>query len=44
VKQTVDHVKGGYFRISPLVGQVRQQIRQRKDIADVLFKLAQLAA
>jgi hypothetical protein len=44
VKQTVDYVEGGNFGVSPLVGQVRQQIRQSKDIADILFELAEFAA
>jgi hypothetical protein len=40
VKQAVDYVEGGNFRISPLVGQVRQLIRH----ADILFELAEFAA
>ncbi len=44
VKQAVDYVEGGNFGISPLVGQVGQQIRQSKNIAGILFELAEFAA
>jgi hypothetical protein len=44
VKQAVDYVEGGNFGVSPLVGQVRQQIWQSKNIADILFELAEFAA
>ena len=44
VKQAVDYVEGGNSWVSPLVSQVGQQIRESKDIADVLFELAKFAA
>jgi hypothetical protein len=44
VKQTVDHVEGGNFGSASLVGEAGQQIRQSKDMADVLFELAEFAA
>jgi hypothetical protein len=44
VKQAVDYVEGGNFGVSPLVGQVGQQIRQSKNIAGILFELAEFAA
>jgi len=37
-------IEGGNFGISPLVGQVGQQIRQSKNIAGILFELAEFAA
>src|SRR6266404_1244415 len=44
VKQAVDYVEGGNFGVSPLVGQVGQQMRESKDIANILFELAKFAA
>src|SRR5881409_763564 len=44
MKEAIDHIKGGDFRGSPLVGDTFQQVRQRENIADVFFKLVELAA
>ena len=44
MKQAVDYVEGGNFGVSPLVGQLRQQIWQSKNIADILFELTEFAA
>ena len=44
VKQAVDYVEGGNFGVSPPVGQLRQQIWQSKNIADILFELTEFAA
>src|SRR2546427_6138038 len=44
MKEAIDHVKGGDFRGSPLVGDTFQQIRQGENIAHVFFKLVELAA
>ena len=43
-EQAVDHVEGGNFGVAPLVGQLRQQIWQSKNIADILFELTEFAA
>ncbi|MGC1294982.1 MAG: hypothetical protein WA869_08065 [Alloacidobacterium sp.] len=44
MKQAVDYVEGGNFGVAPLVGQLRQQIWQSKNIADILFELTEFAA